>query len=224
MQTFLAPDGSLIVIPKGRVIACGLSDAELRVVRSCLPSEDYQIYRTDIPQDIVAIDRETLLIRPETISQEMLDLFLEYYTEINDCGKDTVVWIGAKQPPSHLRKRFEIYPDFEVLAEQLPRILRTSHQRQKKIRAFSKNLADCLMILSLIRSNPGIKTKTLSEKLELPIRTVQRYITTLQATGEWIEYDMKNRGWHLQSGISILFGDHLTPENEAECLAQYMKT
>ena len=224
MQTFLAPDGSLIVIPKGRVIACGLSDAELRVVRSCLPSEDYQIYRTDIPQDIVAIDRETLLIRPETISQEMLDLFLEYYTEINDCGKDTVVWIGAKQPPSHLRKRFAIYPDFEVLAEQLPRILRTSHQRQKKTRAFSKNLADCLMILSLIRSNPGIKTKTLSEKLELPIRTVQRYITTLQATGEWIEYDMKNRGWHLQSGISILFGDHLTPENEAECLAQYMKT
>ena len=175
MQTFLAPDGSLIVIPKGRVMACGLSDAELRVVRSCLPSEDYQIYRTDIPQDIVAIDRETLLIRPETISQEMLDLFLEYYTEINDCGKDTVVWIGAKQPPSHLRKRFEIYPDFEVLAEQLPRILRTSYQRQKKIRAFSKNLADCLMILSLIRSNPGIKTKTLSEKLELPIRTVQRY-------------------------------------------------
>ncbi len=224
MQTFLAPDGSLIVIPKGRVMACGLSDAELRVVRSCLPSEDYQIYRTDIPQDIVAIDRETLLIRPETISQEMLDLFLEYYTEINDCGKDTVVWIGAKQPPSHLRKRFEIYPDFEVLAEQLPRILRTSHQRQKKIRAFSKNLADCLMILSLIRSNPGIKTKTLSEKLELPIRTVQRYITTLQATGEWIEYDMKKRGWHLQSGISILFGDHLTPENKAECLAQYMKT
>lgn len=224
MQTFLAPDGSLIVIPKGRVMACGLSDAELRVVRSCLPSEDYQIYRTDIPQDIVAIDRETLLIRPETISQEMLDLFLEYYTEINDCGKDTVVWIGAKQPPSHLRKRFAIYPDFEVLAEQLPRILRTSHQRQKKTRAFSKNLADCLMILSLIRSNPGIKTKTLSEKLELPIRTVQRYITTLQATGEWIEYDMKNRGWHLQSGISILFGDHLTPENEAECLAQYMKT
>ena len=224
MQTFLAPDGSLIVIPKGRVMACGLSDAELRVVRSCLPSEDYQIYRTDIPQDIVAIDRETLLIRPETISQEMLDLFLEYYTEINDCGKDTVVWIGAKQPPSHLRKRFAIYPDFEVLAEQLPRILRTSHQRQKKTRAFSKNLADCLMILSLIRSNPGIKTKTLSEKLELPMRTVQRYITTLQATGEWIEYDMKNRGWHLQSGISILFGDHLTPENEAECLAQYMKT
>lgn len=27
---------------------------------------------------------------------------------------------------------------------------------------------------------------------ELPIRTVQRYITTLQAAGEWIEYDTKN--------------------------------
>ena len=224
MQTFLAPDGSLIVIPKGRVMACGLSEAELRVVSTCLPSEEFQLYSTDIPQDIAAINRETLLVRPEAISQEMMDLLLDYYTEISGCGQDTVVWIGAKQPPSHLRKRFAIYPNFEALAEQLPRILRTSHQRQKKTRAFSKNLADCLMILSLIRANPGIKTKTLSEKLELPIRTVQRYITTLQATGEWIEYDAKKRGWQLQSGISILFGDHLTPEDEAECLAQYTET
>ena len=43
----------------------------------------------------------------------------------------------------------------------------------------------------------------------LPMRTVQRHIATLQAAGEWIEYDTKKRGWQLQYGVSILFGDHL---------------
>ena len=65
------------------------------------------------------------------------------------------------------------------------------------------------MILSLIRSHPGIKTQELVDKLEMPTRTIQRYISALQAAGEWIEYDTHTRGWQLQYGISILFGDHL---------------
>ena len=43
-------------------------------------------------------------------------------------------------------------------------------------------------------------------------RTVQRYIAALQATGEWIEYDRTLKGWGLQKGVSILFGDHLDGE------------
>ena len=65
------------------------------------------------------------------------------------------------------------------------------------------------MILSLIRSHPGIKTQELVDKLEMPTRTIQRYISALQAAGEWIEYDTYKRGWQIQYGISILFGDHL---------------
>ena len=65
------------------------------------------------------------------------------------------------------------------------------------------------MILSLIRSHPGIKTQELVDKFEMPTRTIQRYIFALQAPGEWIEYDTHKRGWQLQYSISILFGFHL---------------
>lgn len=78
--------------------------------------------------------------------------------------------------------------------------------------SFSKKIANCLIILSSIRSKPGIKTQELSEKLEISTRTVQRYISTLQVAGEWIEYDPVKKGWTLSHGISILFGDHLKDE------------
>ena len=41
----------------------------------------------------------------------------------------------------------------------------------------------------------------------MQIRSVQRYIAALQATGEWIEYDRAVRGWKLFHGVSILYGD-----------------
>lgn len=74
---------------------------------------------------------------------------------------------------------------------------------------FSKRLADSLLILSLIRLHPGIKTRELAKKTELSLRSVQRYISTLQATGEGIEYNTVKKGWELQNRISILLGGHL---------------
>ena len=67
-------------------------------------------------------------------------------------------------------------------------------------------------ILALIRNHPGITTQKISEIIGLQPRTVQRYIAALQATGEWIEYDRTLKGWGLQKGVSILFGDHLDGE------------
>ena len=64
-----------------------------------------------------------------------------------------------------------------------------------------------MKILALIRKHPGISTQKLSELTELPLRSVQRYIAALQATGEWIEYDRALRGWKLFHGVSILYGD-----------------
>lgn len=68
-------------------------------------------------------------------------------------------------------------------------------------------MADCIHILTLIRTNPGIKTQRLVELVGRPPRTVQRYIATLQEGGEWIEYDFTKKGWQLQYGVSVLFGD-----------------
>ncbi len=54
----------------------------------------------------------------------------------------------------------------------------------------------------------------LSELTELPLRSVQRYIAALRATGEWIEYDRVLRGWKLFHGVSILYGDVWEDERE----------
>ena len=86
-------------------------------------------------------------------------------------------------------------------------ILLAAHSKSQKNADYSKKLAEGLMVLSLIRKYPGITTNEISEKTDIKVRNVQRYIAALQATGEWIEYDYKEKGWKLTDGISILFGD-----------------
>lgn len=46
-------------------------------------------------------------------------------------------------------------------------------------------------------------------KMKREILNFSKKFSTLQAAGEWIEYDTKARGWYLQNGISIFFGDDL---------------
>jgi len=68
-------------------------------------------------------------------------------------------------------------------------------------------LADSLLILSMVRKFPGISTQQLVERTGISERSVQRYIKSIQATGEWLEYNRSKRGWELQYGKSLLFGD-----------------
>lgn len=209
MKHFEAPDGSIINISDSRIIAFGLSDEEILIVKNGVPMGDYELYVPNQVEDILAIRRDALIINSATIVPGERNLILEYYTELNGCYDESVFWIGYPMPPSHLRARFFCYENLDALSCVLPEKLVKAHQKAKKSRAFSKNLSDCIQILSMIRLKPGIKTTEMSEKLELPIRTVQRHIAALQAAGEWIEYDAKKRGWQLQYGVSILFGDHL---------------
>lgn len=209
METFIAPDGRTIYIPRGRIMAFGFSPEEIQTIRECAPSDEHSVYIPEVVTDILTINHEAVLINAACVSPEDRDLIVEYYTELNGCFDESVFWIGYPKPPHHLRAKFFCYESFGELVYVLPEKLTKAHQKVKKSRAFSKNLADCIQILSMIRLKPGIKTQELSEKLELPIRTVQRHIAALQATGEWVEYDSKKRGWQLQYGISILFGDHL---------------
>ncbi len=86
-------------------------------------------------------------------------------------------------------------------------ILLSAYRKTKKNENFSATLANSLIILSEIRKHQYVTTKELAEKLELSERTVQRYIETLRVAGEWIEYDVSHRGWKLQTGKSVLWGD-----------------
>ena len=209
MDTYIAPNGGKRHCPAGRIIAFGLSHDDLNLLRNNLPTKGHELYVPDDVRDILALDNEAVIVNAASIDKTDRDIITDYYSDLGSSFSESVFWIGYQKPPANLKLRFRCYESMNELACVLSDNLLNAHRRKKKTRSFSKNLSDCLLILSLIRSKPGIKTQELSERLELPLRTVQRHISTLQATGEWIEYDTCKRGWYLQYGISILFGDHI---------------
>lgn len=191
-----------------RVITFGLSEEQNRQVEHALPTREYRLLVTDVFTDLIAVSASALIVNAAALDAEGVELLSEYYTEVG-CGDETVFWIGFPRPSKELQRKFNCVDAFEEVVVHLKTNLLNAHYKSQKARDFSRKMADCLQILSLIRAHPGIRTRELVEKLELPTRTVQRYIATLQAAGEWIEYDTAKRGWKLQSGISVLFGDHL---------------
>lgn len=209
MEKFLAPNGKIINIPPGRVIVKGLSLDEIEFIKANLPNNEIEILVTDEVTDLVAISATVLFLNIDKFNEEEKSLIIDCYTEIGDCSDETVFWIGEEEPPKHLKKRFQYYRKFEDVLGNMKYMLLKSYQQSKKVKEFSKRLADSLIILSEIRLHPGIKTQELATKMEVSTRTIQRYIATLQMAGEWIEYDHVNKGWRLQYGISIFFGDHL---------------
>ena len=65
-------------------------------------------------------------------------------------------------------------------------------------------MKNMLYMLKRILAKPNITTKEIAEELELSERSVQRYIKTLNITGEQTFYDIKKHGWYLFDGESCL--------------------
>lgn len=209
MKTFLAPNGKVIYVPEGRVITYRLTKEQNTSVKSALPSREYELYVADVASDVITISGGAVIINADKSDSEDVELFIDYLSEVQKGINQTIIWISKSKPPKEVERLVKFYNEFEGAAGELKYILLSAFKTSKRINDFSKKMADCLRILSFIRSNPGIRTQELSQKLEIPQRAVQRYISTLQASGEWIEYDTAKRGWKLQYGVSILFGDHL---------------
>lgn len=207
MKTILAPNGEYITKLEGRITTFGLTGEQNEVVKSCLPSKGYEVMDTDCATDLIAIFAAALIINASSLNDEDREMIYEYYREVDVCASETVFWIGYPKPENKVRVRFKCYESFEELATNLKFHLLTAHSKSKKAADYSKKLADGLRILSLIRNRPGIKTQEISDITEIQIRTVQRYIASLQAAEEWIEYDRTLKGWALQHGVSVLFGD-----------------
>lgn len=216
MKTFLAPNGRIISIPESRVISFGFTEKQNDIIAENLPTSEYELYETDVVTDIFAINSDTVIINSEALNDSDREMIIDYFTETQASLSEMIFWIGNPKPPSHLRSKFVSFEYIEMLAVDLKYRLLKAHKMAEKSRIFSKRLADCIMILAEIRRNPGVKSKELAQKFELSVRTVQRYITTLQAAGEWIEYDTVKRGWKLQYGCSILFGDTIIDEEIEE--------
>lgn len=205
MKRFLAPNGEYITVPDGRVTTFGLNKEQNELVVAALPAKGYELLVTDAPTDLIAISASALIINAAALDAESCEMVFDYYEEVVDCTDESVFWIGNPTPTNHLRVKFKCYESFDELAVNLKYHLLSAHRKSKKAKDFSKQLMECLLIMKLIRSHPGIRTQELGEELELSIRTVQRYISTLQAAGEWIAYDHAKKGWYLQDGVSPLF-------------------
>lgn len=209
MKTFLAPNEKVIYVPKGRVVTYGLSNEQNAIVKNALPSREYELYVADAASDVIAISGGAAIINADNCDSEDVELFIDYLSEIQKGINQIIIWISKSPPNKGTERLIKFYKKFEDVTDDLKYILLSAFKTSKRINDFSKKMADCLMILSFIRSKPGIKTQELSKRLEIPQRAIQRYVSTLQAAGEWIEYDTVKRGWKLQNGISVLFGDHL---------------
>lgn len=190
-----------------RVNTFGLTDEENMLVEESLPTRAYELYIADTPTDVIAIGCDAMIVNASAMEQDDADMIFGYYQEVNGCTDETILWLGEPMPPKAARKFFKCYPDFDAIKDKLKYLLLTAHSKSKKAHEYSEKLVNGLKILALIRKHPGISTQKLSELTELPLRSVQRYIAALQATGEWIEYDRTLRGWKLFHGISILYGD-----------------
>ena len=194
------------MIGEHRIITFGLTDEQNEIVRQAFPKKDYELHNTDFFTDVIAIYAVAVIVNTEKLTCDDYDTLVLYLSEVGYCTDTTTIWLGRTKPPKGL-KSVKHYNSFDEIRENLKYVLLSAHTRSQKATDYSKKLAEGLMVLSLIRKYPGITTNEISEKTDIKVRNVQRYIAALQATGEWIEYDYKGKGWKLTDGISLLFGD-----------------
>ena len=184
----------------------GLDEEENAYIEKSLPQKECEIMDTDVVTDIVASSEFAVIVRADAMSQSDMELLYDYYGEVAPLS-ETVIFIGDVTIPANLKNHIAVYKDFDTLKENLKYILLSAYRKQKKSENFSATLANAILILSTIRRQPYITSTELAEKLEISPRSVQRYIETLRVAGEWIEYDTAHKGWHLQVGKSVLWGD-----------------
>ena len=205
MKKVFAPNGNYIIVPDYRVMTFGLTKMQNESVGKVLPIKECELYVTDVPEDLIAISASAVIINAEKLSKSNVDMMFDYYTEIGKSADETVYWIGVPEPPKQLQKVIRTYSCFDELSVELKYQLLTAYRKSRKAKDFSRKMADCIKIISLVKARPGIKTQEIAERLEVSTRTVQRYISTLQVAGEGIEYDNTKKGWFLPGNYSILF-------------------
>lgn len=178
-----------------RLVMCyGLDENEIEVVRKNLPKKECEIFETDCFTDIIAMPQMVAIARWECISQLDKETFEELYTEMGPFP-ETIIVIGTTDVNAELRKQLIVYESFDELAVNLKYKLLNAYKKTKKSENFSSSLSNALIILREIKRKPYITTKELADKLEMSTRSVQRYITTLMVSGEWIDYDKTHKGW-----------------------------
>ena len=184
----------------------GLNEAEITFIRGHLPQKDCEIMVADNVTDIIAVSEFAVIVNTGQVNHHDLNMLFDFYTEIAPFS-ETVVFLGNVTIPAELTNHISVYNNFDDLKDNLKYILLSSYRKQKKSANFSNTLSNVILVLSMIRRQPYVTSAELAERLGLSRRSIQRYIETLRVAGEWIEYDSNRKGWYLQEGKSVLWGD-----------------
>ena len=192
------------------VLVYGISDEQFAIICEELPSSDIRVVDcSDCFTDIIALPYIAVVLNPDIIEQEQVDYFNDY---ANDVLYFTEKIIFTKNHPmlEKLNKNVKhvvLDGDFEIKAK-IKYLLLDAMRSDRRNNTYSDTIAQTIRVLSEIRKHPGITTAELAEIIERNSKTVQRYITTLNCAGEFIEYDRKKKGWFLFDNKSVLWGDY----------------
>lgn len=192
----------------------GFGDAQVqKMERACLGSQEVILRPVEVFTHLVAIYASILVIGTDALEQEELEDLLWLHDE-GGFGSQRLVFIGQKNKVRVKSTYVSTYERLDDFLEDLDYLILSTKRSEKKVRAFSRTLANSLSILKMIRSQQGITTHEMADRLELSRRSILRYIETLRVAGEWIEYDRQAKGWTLlEEGHSILLGDVDWKEN-----------
>ena len=194
------------MIPSNLIMTYGLTDEQVNKIRDSIPIKSCEVVSTECATDIIATNEMAVIISCEKLSTSDSKLLHDFFKEIASFP-ETIIFLGKPDFLDDILMFVTTYDSFEELELNLKYVLLSAYRRNKKTVNFSNTLANTILVLSEIRKHPYITTRQLSEKLELSNRTIQRYIETLRVAGEWIEYDYQHKGWKLQAGKSVLWGD-----------------
>ena len=67
---FLAPNGERIAAPDGRIMTFGLDEEDNKLVKSALPTKNYELFVTDVPTDLIAISAAAVIINVSALDTD----------------------------------------------------------------------------------------------------------------------------------------------------------
>lgn len=192
------------------VLVYGITDNQFAIICEELPSGDIRMVDcSDCFTDIIALPYIAVILNPDVMEQEHIDYFNDYANEVL-YFTEKIIFTKDHPVLKQLNKNVKhvvLDGDFEIKAK-IKYLLLDATRSDRRNDTYSDTIAQTIRVLSEIRKHPGITTAELAEIIERNAKTVQRYITTLNCAGEFIEYDRKKKGWFLFDNKSVLWGDY----------------
>ena len=173
-----------------KVILFGLTEEETNIIEDSGLRCDWMIY--DVYQDVIAHYADLTVIDPDALDNEGRICLTNFFKEIDPV--DEKVILTSEDPAFNGISFVEAIPDLFEYPDSIPVILMRNLKKTRRDVDYSRRIMLAIKILHLIRRNPGITSRKLSEMVEgVSIRSVKRYIRSLQAAGILIDY--QDKGW-----------------------------